>query len=347
MMRPRDMSRKVQLRRTSLFAVLALVAAGSSFAPAARAESEADRATARELAAEGNEALKKKSYETAEDRFRRADALVHAPTLVVDHARALVGLGRFAEAYQRYQLVLSEGAAPTAPRGWKQAVKDAEREVQPLAAKIAWLTLTVKTPGEVHVWMDGREVPAADIGTRHPVDPGTRAVTARAAGFQPKEMSVNLTAGGETALEIELEPLPPEPAPAPLASPEVAATVAAPPAKDRTWVYVAFGVGAAGLVTGATAGVLALGVRSDINAECPNMHCSGAKTQDQVTHWQDQKSKYKTLGTISGIGFALGLAGAGAGTALLLMQSKETEPATTARLLPYVGLGELGVSGSF
>src|SRR5450432_550214 len=68
-------------------------------------ESASDRATARSLAGEGYAALKSKDYETAEDRFRRADELVHAPTLVVDHARALVGLGRVGEAYEAYQSV--------------------------------------------------------------------------------------------------------------------------------------------------------------------------------------------------------------------------------------------------
>jgi hypothetical protein len=349
MMRPGEMSRTVHLRRSSFFAVLAaLLTAGSLVTLPARAESEADRATARELAAEGNDALKKKSYETAEDRFRRADALVHAPTLVVDHARALVGLGRLAEAYQRYQLVLKEGASADAPRAWKQAVKDAEREVQPLAAKIAWLTLSVKTPGDVHVWMDGSEVSPEELGSRHAVDPGTRAVTARAPGFLPKEISLTLAAGGETALEIELDPAPPEAPPAPLAPLPAAPPSAAPEAKDRTWVYVAFGVGAAGLVTGATAGVLALGVRKDIESECPDLHCSGARTPEQVSHWQSQKSKYHLLGLVSGVGFGVGLAGAGAGTALLLMQNKsEKAAAAAARIVPYLGLGELGVSGRF
>ena len=54
--------------------------------------SEADRATARALALEGHNALKNKDFASAADRFGRADALVHAPTLVVDWARALQGL---------------------------------------------------------------------------------------------------------------------------------------------------------------------------------------------------------------------------------------------------------------
>lgn len=326
----------------------AIAAAGLMVASPARAESEADRATARELAAEGNAALKKKSFDTAEDRFRRADALVHAPTLVVDHARALVGLGRFAEAYQRYQLVLSEGAAANAPRAWKQAVKDAEREVQPLAQKIAWLTLSVKTQADAHVWMDGREIPPGELGTRQPVDPGTRAITARAAGFLPKEVSVTLTAGGVTELVIELDPVPPEPEhPTVTATTSAAPFAPAPPAKDRTWVYVAYGAGAAGLITGATAGILALSVRSDIKAECPDLHCT-ARTREELSHMQSQQSKYRTLGLISGVGFVLGLAGAGTGTWLLLRQNKnEKAPDQALAVVPYLGDSEIGVMGSF
>lgn len=324
----------------------AALALGPLVASPVRAESEADRATARELAAEGNAALKKKSYEVAEDRFRRADALVHAPTLVVDHARALVGLERFAEAYQRYQLVLSEGVAANAPRAWKQALKDAEREIQPLTAKIAWLTLSVKTQADVHVWMDGREVPANALGTRQAVDPGTRAITARAAGFLPKEVSVTLTAGGVTELAIELEPVPPEPEPTLAATISAAPVAPPPPAKDRTWVYVAYGAGAAGLITGATAGILALGVRSDINAECPDLHCT-AKNAEQRSHMESQQSKYRTLGTVSGIGFVLGLAGAATGTWLLLKPDKSERAADQVAVVPYLGASELGVVGSF
>src|SRR5262249_50101448 len=54
--------------------------------------SASDRATARVLADEAGDALDKKNYEIAADRFGRADALVHAPTLLLGLARAQVGL---------------------------------------------------------------------------------------------------------------------------------------------------------------------------------------------------------------------------------------------------------------
>jgi len=58
------------------------IAAGLLWVGVANAEpSAADRATARSLADEGYTALQDKHYAEAADRFSRADALVHAPTL--------------------------------------------------------------------------------------------------------------------------------------------------------------------------------------------------------------------------------------------------------------------------
>jgi len=78
---------------------LGLVCAVLLAMPARAEPNEADRATARALALEAHKALQNKDYATAAERFGRADALVHAPTLVVDWARALQGLGRFVEAH--------------------------------------------------------------------------------------------------------------------------------------------------------------------------------------------------------------------------------------------------------
>src|SRR3954471_15087061 len=82
----------------------------------ARAEpSASDRATARVLADEAGEALDQKNYEVAADRFGGADALVHAPTLLLGLARAEVGLGKLVEASENYQRIVREGVTPGAP----------------------------------------------------------------------------------------------------------------------------------------------------------------------------------------------------------------------------------------
>src|SRR5262245_11070767 len=119
----------------------ALALLGSLARPAWAEPSASDRATARALAEEGYKALSRKDYTLAEDRFRRADSLVHAPSLVVDHARALVGLGRLADAYERYDSARREELPPKPPAAWKRAIADAQKEIKGIEPKIAWVTI--------------------------------------------------------------------------------------------------------------------------------------------------------------------------------------------------------------
>jgi hypothetical protein len=101
-------------------------------APAAFAEpTAADRATARTLAQEGQHALETKNYTMAIDKFTRADALVHAPTLLLGLARAQVGATKLVEAQENYNRIIREGVAPGAPKSWSKAIDDANKEVAP------------------------------------------------------------------------------------------------------------------------------------------------------------------------------------------------------------------------
>src|SRR5579862_7412259 len=86
----------------------------------ALAQSDGDRATARDLGRDGQAALDQKDYKTAEDRFRRADKLVHAPTLELGLARALAGEGKVMESQETYNRIVREGLAPGAPEVFKQ-----------------------------------------------------------------------------------------------------------------------------------------------------------------------------------------------------------------------------------
>src|SRR5262249_26947752 len=91
--------------------------------------SDADRATARSLAEEGKAALDRFDYRTAEDRFARADALLHAPTLLLGLARAQAGLGKLVEAHESYMRIQREGVKPGSPPVFARAQEDAAREV--------------------------------------------------------------------------------------------------------------------------------------------------------------------------------------------------------------------------
>lgn len=310
--------------------------------------SDADRATARALAAEGHDALLRKDYEKAEDRFRRADLLVHAPTLVVDHARALVGLGRLADAYRRYELVLKEGVAENAPWAWKRAHKDAQREIAALEPKLSWLTVRVAGASNPEVTINDQAVAPAELGAPRAVDPGVVRVQATAPGYLPKEAEITLEPGKREEIEIELterSPVPEEPVeleteptPVPKITPE--------PPKDHTLTYIALGVGGGGLVLGIATGIVALGIRSDILARCPDLKCR-PRSSSERDDLENDASRYRTFGTLSGIGFGLGLAGAGAGIALLLRSDGDAQAPQRTGVRAYVGPASAGIYGRF
>lgn len=306
--------------------------------PAWAEPNEADRATARALALEGHAALQKKDYQTAADRFGRADALVHAPTLVVDWARALQGLGRFVEAHEKYELVLREGVSSDSPRSWSRALEDAKKELDALKPRLAWVTVVLKDPPQATVTIDGVVVPPAALGVKRAADPGFPEVAATAPGYEPFKQTVTVGPGEEKAVEVTMLKLPEQAAePAPLASDVYRAR---PSKLRRTASYVALGIGGAGLVAGGVTAAMALKKRSDLRSECVESKCRSSSAK--------KISTYHTYGTISAAALGVGVAGLATGV-ILLVTEPEQEPAQTAGLsvVPLVGLGVIGAEGTF
>jgi hypothetical protein len=112
------------VRRTVLALALVLIPATAS-----AQVSDADKATARALAQEGQDALDRKDFTTAADRFTRAGEVVHAPTLALGLARAQVGLGKWIAAEETYRRVVRDGVPAGAPPVFAKAVADARREL--------------------------------------------------------------------------------------------------------------------------------------------------------------------------------------------------------------------------
>jgi len=348
-------TRRVFSRRSRrTWCTLAFIVSSSiSTSWVARAEPTAsERATARSLAQEGYAALTEKDYAAAEDRFRRADELVHAPTLVLDRARALVGMGRFGEAYSAFQSVMAEEIPAKSPAVWKRAKKTAEQEIEAIKPHVAWLSIRVTGPSEPHVEIDGHSLPASSLGQRLPTNPGERVIDLSAEGFVSKQVKQTLSEGAAVDLALELVP---EPKPAPVV------VVVPPPAPDpakqeterrgqrnRTLSYVAFGVAGVGLAVGATTGVLWLKARSDIKESCGGLTCE-ASTASEESRYAEQQQRYDTYGTLSAIGFAVGIAGAATGITLILLEPKANaeEKAKTARVVPYFAGTSLGLRGAF
>jgi hypothetical protein len=331
----------------------------------ARAQSDADRATARALGQEGEAALENKDYATAEDRFRRADKLIHAPTLEIGLARALVGVGKLVEAQETYNRIIREGVAPGAPAVFARALQDAKKEVGAVSPRLGSVTVSVKAAGggdvpNESVVLDGVAMNTASLGVRRFIDPGQHVLQVTADGFKPAELRFNVAEGATAEAPLTLERAPaaagspagpnggaPDTAAAPgsTSSPATAEGEHQHHGPPRYLPWVAFGVGAAGLILGGVTGGLAMGAHSTLANECPSGTCPSDKQSDL--------DSYHLLGTLSTVGFAVGGVGVAAGVVLLLVQPKDAAPPAAAKLgpslfvTPVIGPGSIGAVGRF
>lgn len=318
------------LRPASVF-VFAL-----SFAPAALAgpPSNVDRATARALAQEGFDALTRRDFTTAVDRFTRADALVHAPTFLVKLAEAQVGLGQLINAQETYNRILREELPPKAPAPFVQARRTAQQALTALEGRLPSMTILVKGPleGAAKVTLDAVEVPAAALGVKRPVDPGQHTLRVSAEGFRPAERKVTVAEAQVLAVVVELSPA--------LAARGPTATTAVSPSRSsvvRNVGIVGMAVGGAGLVLGAVAGGMAVAKHSSLASACKSDPCGGHDAEIDAYH---------RVGTISTAGLAAGGVLGAAGVALFFAAPKPRS-ANEAFLVPVLGAGFIGAEGRF
>jgi hypothetical protein len=322
---------------------------------AAADPTDADRMTARTLAVEGQTALERSDYRTASDRFARADALVHAPTLLLGLARAQAGLGKLVEAHESYQRIVREGVRPGSPPVFARAVDEATREVGTVAARLAWVTIDVSPPAGAAVVLDGVAISKAAVGAKRPVDPGVHHVRAMAPGYAARDETFSVDESQKVTLTLALAAVPGGARPdAPAqegdsrdAKPavgggpaDVGADASGRGAGNRIAAGVAFVIGAGGLVTGGTAGVLALRKQRTLERACP----AGACGTDRQADIDD----FHQLTTMSTVGFVVGGIGVATGIVLLVTAPSDRPSApSSARLSAFVGPGTFGMRGEF
>jgi hypothetical protein len=118
----------------------------------------------------------------------------------------------------------------------------------------------------------------------------------------------------------------------------------------RIGSYVAFGVGVVGLGVGTAFGLSAKSnyqKANDItNAECGagNADCA---LGDRFGEWQTASDDADSAKTLSLVGFIVGGVGVATGVTLFVLSSGKKEEPAAAKVEPYLGVGALGVRGSF
>ncbi len=224
---------------------------------AAEARAEGPRTEARAIAEQGDDQFYAGRCDKAVALWRRADAVYHAPTILlrVAHCEALVG--QVVAAAATLEAIVAGDAQPDAPAAFAAAREEARRELARVRARIATLRVNVLPRGaeplpgpvEIEIEIDGASAPTS--GDPIPVDPGAHRLRVRAARAR-WEREVHLDDGESRTIDVPLliDPLP-------TLSPG-----------QRTAGLATFGAGMASIVTGVGFAVSAFSTARALDGVC-------------------------------------------------------------------------------
>lgn len=304
-------------------------------AASARAQGSADFAqiqdVARAKAEEGLALFGQGNWTDAFERFRVAEDLFHAPTLVLHMAHCKVELGQLLEARSLYRRVASEVLAADAPPAFAAAIDEARARLERLATRIPTAAFAVRGGGTgTRLLLDGKPAPLSP--DRVELDPGTHRIDATSEGARPLETTFQIAEGEAKTIDVPLERLPaPKPPPAP---PSRSA-----PRGSVVPALVAFGIGAVGLGVGAATGAVVLGKVSDLRDRCGGTVCP--------KKLEDERNSTRPLATVSTVGFVVGGVGVATGAVLVVLRPGGGAPATTAAVGAGMGSARLTLTGAF
>jgi hypothetical protein len=317
--------------------------------------SAAQKETARGLMAEGRELREQGELQSALSRFTAADSIMGVPTTGFEIAATQAELGKLVEARETLRRVLALPQSPDDPEPFAEARSKARALDQRLQSRIGALHFVVSGVGASEtmvVTVDGETVPVAALGMPFRVNPGKHVVLARAGGRE-RRVDVDALESRTVKVELALAPRTTEPQlelaedPALAVRPpsEPSKTEPEPAAAPRSSLpvvaYVAGGVGAAGIVVGSIAGLLAISHKNAAATDCVDGECPPST-------WDDLDSA-RSLATVSTVGFVVGIVGLAAGASALLLREEPKAAKRVVRVTPDLGPrgASLTVSGRF
>ncbi|MBW2452878.1 MAG: tetratricopeptide repeat protein [Deltaproteobacteria bacterium] len=286
------------------------------------------RSAARFLANKGDEYFHGKRYERALELFQMAEALHHAPTLVLMIAKTEAQLGRLLGARNHLQGIIDEPLGPRASGPFRFAQADAQRRLAALEPRIPRLSIRLEgSAAGVEVRLDGAAIPVETLGQALPLDPGVHHIVVLGKE-DVQSQTLTLVEGAREQVVFDLRP----PA-APLAPTPERPSLALP--------ILSFGVGVAGVVVGTVTGVMALDEAEQLKSTCT------AGNQDCDPEARSHEDAAKGLATVSTVGFVFGGIGLTVGALLLVTGSSESAKPTETALGLRLGPGAISLEGTF
>ena len=200
-------------------AVLALSFLVLASAPA-QAQTEADKATARQLAEEGVRLKQDRKFAEALDKLERAQQIYDAPTHLLLIAQCQVALGKLVVGAETYRTLIRRKLEAGAPRAFRDAQTRAAEELRDVEARIPAIRIELSPEGleEFAVKIDGADVPPAVVGVNRLLDPGHHVIEVSAPGYEPAKVQVQVAERQQLPVKVVLEkvgakvaPVPPPP----------------------------------------------------------------------------------------------------------------------------------------
>lgn len=341
--------------------MVASLAGGLSHAKFASAQTTEELSEARAAFQRGIELEQAKNWAGALKMFRQVGQVKMTPQVRYHIALCEENLGKLVAALGGYELALADAESVGDGVSFKQEV---EASVNDLRARIPKVIIERGAGAEAaSIELDGVALGESSVGVEVPLDPGPHALVATAPGHRDYSETLEVAEEETRTVTINLEPMNDEPAPASKSNTPGDTGVDDKGGKKYSFYpYVLMGVGGAAM---ATAGVLYFGVRasdlSDLKDKCEridgdNYACPPDLADGERADLRKKANRVETLGYVSPILFAVGLASAGAGGVLFYLDLQNAKRAKQGAKGPRVGLttaaagadlGGLSVVGSF
>ena len=282
--------------------------------------------------------------------FSRSASLRPHPVTTYNLAYTERALARYTRASKLFEQAIAEHGAARGGRMPPIMLTEAKKYLEEVKGRLARAHVTLNPPGAT-IAVDGRPLevlasssgpPLFRAGTRDPgdperpsaasfdilLDPGNHVFVVRWPKGRAETVSRAFEAGGSMTLALSVRPEEPPPKP-----------------MSPLWMWGAYGVGAAGLATGAAFGIATLVIRSDLDDTCATSSRCPRSAQEDI-------DRARNFATVANIGLVVGVAGAAVGTYLLLTSEPgaEREPKqrpAASRVEPWVSVGAVGAQGMF
>jgi hypothetical protein len=243
-----------------------------------------------------------------------------------DYANAIVTLQRFA----------SEGGE----RISKDDRATLEAELPDLAERVARVTVTSNLDGAT-ISVDEQVIGATPLRDPVLISAGSRRITATYEGRAPVQQRIGVGGRDVLAVRLDFPPLVTPPS-ATLHGESSVVDRRAPTSPSYVPVYLSFLVGGAGLIGGSIFGVMAMQEKASLDQVCTPSKACPMSSQSDI-------NSLTRNGTISTVGFGVGIAGVAVGVVLLLVlhPSPASEPSSSPRSSAWMALGPGFLAGSF